>query len=99
MPTRGRTDRDHIVKPKDTRKSACKRGYDRQWRKRRLLFLNEHPCCIHCQKKGFYEPATEVDHIKPLHAGGSNEDNNLQPLCHSCHSSKTARENASGGVL
>ena len=36
--------------------------------------------------------ATEVDHIQPLSRGGGHEWDNLQALCKSCHSKKTARE-------
>lgn len=45
---------------------------------------NEHDC-----------GATEnlqVDHIIPLSKGGSNELDNLQALCHSCHEKKSGRK-------
>ena len=34
----------------------------------------------------------ELDHIIPLHRGGSNESENLQLLCVDCHRAKTAAE-------
>jgi 5-methylcytosine-specific restriction protein A len=34
----------------------------------------------------------EVDHIKPLEHGGTNEDDNLQLLCSECHKVKTATD-------
>ena len=36
--------------------------------------------------------AVELDHIKPLHQGGTNDDANLQGLCVECHRIKTATE-------
>jgi 5-methylcytosine-specific restriction endonuclease McrA len=46
-----------------------------------------HPECAECGA-----PATDVDHVIPLADGGSNDIGNLQALCHSHHSAKTARE-------
>ena len=40
------------------------------------------------------EADMEVDHILPLADGGSNELDNLQLLCSSCHRAKTSRENS-----
>jgi 5-methylcytosine-specific restriction endonuclease McrA len=34
----------------------------------------------------------EIDHILPLHRGGSNEADNLQLLCVDCHKAKSAQE-------
>jgi hypothetical protein len=34
----------------------------------------------------------ELDHIIPLHRGGSNDYENLQLLCRDCHKEKTAAE-------
>ena len=34
----------------------------------------------------------ELDHVVPLTVGGSNDDDNLWPLCHWCHIVKTIRE-------
>jgi len=77
-----------------TRQSASKRGYDRTWRRLRLLVLAKQPVCQACGRA----PSTDVDHIVPLARGGINALDNLQGLCHSCHSAKTAREDGGFGV-
>lgn len=57
------------------------------WRKLRARVLAEHPLCLRCS-----DVATDVDHVSGDPSDNSRE--NLQPLCHACHSSKTARERA-----
>ena len=37
-------------------------------------------------------PSFELDHITPLHLGGSNDLDNSQALCGSCHATKTQKE-------
>lgn len=69
------------------RLSPSKRGYDYFWKKIRLAVLREEPLCRACQA-----PATCVDHIQPLKQGGDHSRWNLQPLCASCHNSKTWHE-------
>lgn len=56
-----------------------------------------HALCEHCLQDGVATKATHVDHIKP-HKGDpmlAFDEGNLQALCHSCHSIKTA--SADGG--
>ena len=65
------------------------RDYDTpEWKRIRKRVLNTEPFCRSCMKAY----ATEVDHIKPLKEGGTHDLSNLQPLCKSCHSRKTAKE-------
>lgn len=56
--------------------------------------LLREPFCRACAKRGLRTPATDVDHIEP-HKGDLrrfSDPENLQSLCHSCHSRKTALE-------
>jgi hypothetical protein len=71
----------------DLRPSSSARGYGANWQKLRLMVLAAEPLCRHCSR-----PGLDVDHILPLASGGTNDRNNLQVLCHSCHSAKTAAD-------
>lgn len=84
----------------DNRPSAAKRGYDAPWRKRRLaIYVRDggkcqaQGCGRIIGKKGEWH----IDHITPRSAGGTEDDSNLQLLCASCHSVKTAREDGGFG--
>ena len=76
------------------RGSSCKRGYGSGWRKLREMILENQPICQH---PGCEAQAKEVDHIVPLARGGDNSEANLQGLCHSHHSMKTATEDGGFG--
>jgi len=83
------------------RGSAARRGYGARWRRLRLMILARHPLCadpygIHAER-GEIVAATEIDHIIPRSAGGTDDPANLQPLCRQCHSRKTAREDGRWG--
>lgn len=61
-----------------------------RWQKLRAQVLAGEPLCRHCAARGLTVPATDVDHIS-----GDPSDNRLealQPLCHECHSIKTAAD-------
>lgn len=83
------------------RGSSAARGYGARWQKLRAMVLRRHPLCadpfgVHAER-GEAVVATEVDHIVPLSRGGTNAMDNLQPLCKSCHSRKTALEDSRWG--
>ena len=48
--------------------------------------------CQECKRNGKSMSATIVDHIVPLHVGGSDDDSNKQLLCDTCHTKKSAQE-------
>lgn len=73
------------------RGTAAERGYGTEWRRIRSRVLREEPVCT-CG-----EPTTDVDHLVPLRAGGTNDRANLRARCHRCHSQKTAREDGGFG--
>jgi len=75
------------------RGSSSKRGYGRRWTKLRRVILARDPVCVACKRK----PSTDVDHITPRRRGGTDDEANLQGLCHECHSSKTATEDGRWG--
>lgn len=68
-----------------------RRIYDLQrWKITRKLQLAIEPLCRRCAERGEYTAAGEVDHIKPIEEGGDPwKWENLQSLCHACHSAKT----------
>jgi 5-methylcytosine-specific restriction enzyme A len=64
-----------------------------RWRKFRKWYVNENPLCVKCAERGLTVPVEEVDHIIPIRLGGEQYDwDNLQSLCKSCHSRKSASE-------
>jgi 5-methylcytosine-specific restriction protein A len=60
----------------------------------RAKCLARDPFCVVCQAAGLLEVATDVDHIEPHHGDPARFWclENLQSLCHRCHSRKTAAE-------
>ena len=84
------------------RESSSKRGYDYKWTRFRKAYLSseENALCRECLSNGRLIPATEIDHITPMSKGGDKYDEtNLQPLCKSCHSRKTVKEDGGLGNL
>lgn len=54
------------------------------WNAKARRFLALNPFCVSCGA-----PATDADHVIPRIAGGHDGWDNLQPLCHRCHSRRT----------
>lgn len=81
------------------RGSSTARGYGARWRKLRDSFLRTYPLCADPDQRhaGQVRPATDVDHIVARAQGGHDTWENLQSLCHECHSAKTVAENGGFG--
>jgi len=62
---------------------------------RAALFLRE-PLCRVCAVAGRHTLATIRDHIVPLAEGGTDDDDNVQPICKPCHDGKTLAESLRG---
>lgn len=62
-----------------------------RWLRLRAVKLAEDPLCYACGLRGRVVPASAVDHIRPMRAGGDPFPplEGLMSLCHSCHSEKT----------
>ncbi len=91
----------NLVPPTLKRESATKRGYNHNWQKARLAFLQKHPLCCMCEQEGMVTPATVVDHIKP-HKGDQElfwDRSNWQPVCRTHHNKKTANQDGGFGRL
>lgn len=89
-------------KPHEGRKEKNEAIYNsRRWRALRQLHLQEQPLCVVCRVENQVEPATVVDHIRPINRGGRPWDReNLQSLCNRHHNQKSGRErhDTQGGV-
>jgi 5-methylcytosine-specific restriction protein A len=86
--------RPHRTQPREQGKRLINSW---RWRKPggvRQQYLQEHPLCVMCKAKGWVVPATDVDHKIPHQEREALfwQYDNLQSLCKSCHSRKTATE-------
>lgn len=78
--------------PKRARARRQARGLStstKLWKAIRRNVLTDQPLCVMCERIGRIREAVAVDHIDG--DSSNNKRSNLQPLCVSCHSRKTAR--------
>lgn len=69
------------------------RGYGSDWDDLRETVMRAHGyLCQCCKRAGRYTRAAQVDHIVPKSQGGTNDMDNLEPICDDCHKAKTQRE-------
>ena len=76
--------------------ATYKRTSGRRLQKQRAELFAREPMCRECRKHGRLSIATIRDHIRPLAEGGTDDDDNIQPLCLPCSDAKTAAESARG---
>jgi len=84
----------HREYDKEKRDNFAKSIYTSQrWRKLRENIMKKYGgLCQECLKRGRIVKADVVDHIVEIKDGGCIWcEDNLIPLCHSCHNKKTAR--------
>lgn len=72
------------VKPTTTKRSVSET-------KKKFVAYNQQWKCHHC--KQMLTAWFEVDHVRRLDQGGSNDVSNLVALCRECHGQKTSIEN------
>ena len=77
------------------RGTRTERGYDNTWLRLRDYILRREPLCRECRKQGMIVIAEHVHHIDGDVRNRSME--NLAPLCQSCHSRITNREQGGWG--
>lgn len=70
---------------KYTRRPDINKRYGARWRKVREMYALAHPLCEECLKNGKATPVKEVHHKKPTSMGGTDDWENLESLCKSCH--------------
>jgi 5-methylcytosine-specific restriction protein A len=77
----------------ERRGTAAARGYDAAWRRFRRSFLAEHPLCADCGEQGIVAAASELHHVERVRDNPARrlDPGNVIPLCHGCHSRRTAR--------
>jgi 5-methylcytosine-specific restriction protein A len=75
------------------RGSRQSRGYGAEWEvTRKRILSRDKGLCQPCLKAKRYRPARQVDHKIPKFEGGTDDDDNLQSICKTCHAEKTQAE-------
>jgi 5-methylcytosine-specific restriction protein A len=81
------------IKPAALTVRETKRTSGTTWMNIRARILKrDYGLCQACKRAGQIGLATQVDHIKALADGGTDDDENLQGICEPCHQMKTSAE-------
>lgn len=102
MPTlniKKKTKKDNVRNEHSPNRELRQKYYNTtEWRKLRETYIKAHPVCEECLNKGRVTPATSVHHKNsPFKNGNCNKSlfldyNNLEAVCHECHSEIHNRE-------
>jgi 5-methylcytosine-specific restriction protein A len=77
----------------EERASRQERGYGSNWEcLRKVILARDCGICQPCKRDGHLHEGTEVDHIVPKAEGGTDDEANLQCICHGRHTEKTREE-------
>ena len=76
--------------------TAAKRITGRKLQQLRKDLFEREPLCRPCYRKGVVTLATMRDHVVSVEEGGSDTDDNVQPICKPCHDVKSEAERARG---
>ena len=85
------------TKRTDTRQRM--NGYKWQQRRAERMALDGYTCVLCEQLYNRLTPAEEVDHIKPVFLGGTDDLDNLRALCRPCHVKVTTEQQKEGRRL
>ena len=78
--------------------NTTERGYGAEWRKiRKPILQRDNYLCQSCKRKGILTAANIVDHIVSKANKGTDEPDNLETICDTCHKKKTATERSRKG--
>jgi len=66
---------------------------DPEYRKNRKYLIDTYGYCFRCKSRGGVSNKLEIDHIVPVHRGGSNDISNLRILCQKCHRLRHKQDN------
>ena len=84
--------------PPAVRPSPRPRNRTADYQRTRVDVLDANPLCVACLAEGRTVAAAEVDHVVPLHLGGTDDPSNLQGLCLRHHALKSAKEKREAGA-